>query len=1130
VISIGLKYRGAFVTALACAAFAAWGVGSAQAALPTHEFDAALSLTGSCKVDSKDTVPDPAEPPCPAVATGLPRTHPTQPFKSPRSVATDSYGNIYVGDYGTELGEVNGHPNTGGRIDIFDSEGYFITEIPDPEGVKSLAVDSEGYLYVFNFHSGNLTGDPTVKEIVRYKPTLYHPESAEIAYGEPPVHVANAGSSETALAVNPLNDHLFANSGPAIYEYSSATDGNVLLETFGEGVLFGSGLALALDVAHGRIYAGSGHVIKVLQLAPPHSLIGTIDGSNTPAGEFRGQYLSVAADEGTGHVFVYDGEGANVVYEFDLAGDYLTTIDHEFDFIRATEIAVDNGIHSPNGGENPKGRYLFVPSGTAAIGHVFAFGPITTCGPQVEAPTFSGVTEDEALLQADIRPCGLPTSYKVEYVTLASYEAEGFANPQLAGEGTLPAGSAPVAVAAAAQGLQPGTRYRFRVSAVNAKGTDKAEGEFATYPAAEPSEGCSNEGLRVGFSALLPDCRAYELVTPGDTNAKTPIGNIIVGSTFAMRLASPAGDRLSFVIEGGLIPGSNGTGSLGGDQYLSSRGGGGWETIYRGPTAAEAAATLSGSNSPDQQFTLWSTNGFGGTAELEVEDEDVNTSYVHYPDGHSALVGRGSLGTDPRAGGELISEGGGHIVFVSGYNVKESYPGVHLEPNGPPAGTSGIYDRTPDEITHVVSLLPGNVPQAAGQNAVFEGASLDGRGVAFTIGSSLYLRYENTETFKVGTNVKYAGIMAAGNRVFYLESGNLHRLDVSSGQRTAFTTSGDVTPVNISGDGAVAYFLSHSVLTSSPNPSGAQPVAGEENLYRSREGALSFVGTVTKQDAEPGVSELAGLARWVPHVVSFGEAAEEPSRTTPDGKFLLFVSRADLTGYDPKGHAEVYRYDAAGVLQCLSCNPTLAGPSGEASLDSPTGLRTTPFPFSTHTEVDNLRSDGRRAFFESTEALVPGDTDGLQDVYEWEAAGVGSCAAPAGCLYLISSGHSRRADFLYAVSDSGDDVFFRSEDLLLGADQEETPSIYDARVGGGFPEPVSGECEAEGCRPALAPTPDLDAPAAPALGAKDNVKPHCPKGKRRVRRHGRVRCVKRHQRHHHRHHRKAGSGQRGGQR
>ncbi len=388
-----------------------------------------------------------------------------------------------------------------------------------------------------------------------------------------------------------------------------------------------------------------------------------------------------------------------------------------------------------------------------------------------------------------------------------------------------------------------------------------------------------------------------------------------------------------------------------------------------------------------------------------------------------------------------------------------------------------------------------------------------------------------------GLQAEYAGLAEGGGRIFYLQGGDLYRFDAATGETTAFTTSGDITPVNVSADGTSAYFVSPSVLTGAPNPRGESPEAGGENLYRSREGSISFVATVTERDVvgEKDATNVYvdGLGLWLKAVgptgtESPGRPGVDPSRATPNGSVLLFESRANLTGYDSAGHAEVYRYDASGSLECLSCNPTGAVAGSDASLQSLGNSLGDPEPLTTANLLGNLRSDGARAFFQSSEALVLGDTDGLQDVYEWEAQGVGSCMRPGGCVYLVSSGHSSHPDYLYGISDSGDDVFFLSSDLLTGADEEETPSIYDARVGGGFAEEAAAPCEGEGCRSALSAPPGLPAPAAPALGAKDNVSPHCPKGKRRVKRHGKLRCArKKHRRRHHRH-RRAHAKQKGG--
>jgi len=1109
--------------------FGSWPTGAIAA--ETHAFDPELSLTGDCSSSSfttVDTVLDPGLCPIPPgiVWPNPGAEHPSAAFNSPAAVATDTYGDIYVASPGPE-----GGLGKGGRIDVFDPKGNFITEVADDNGPGSLAIDSKGNLYV-----GNRFNGPNGREVILYKPTTYEPEVGKIEYEKAPVAVDNETGVGVVAGVDigrssdpQVADHLFVNHGNSIRVYESVAEGNDFVESFSNNPN-GGATGLAVDAGRGRIYAsGSGAEgieVRAYELAPPHEIIFTIKGTSVPSGKFVSGLTSLAADEGSGHLFIYDGAILPPrIYEFATSNSdvtYLKSIEHSFQQVFGAEIGVDNGGKSPNGALNPRERYLYVPSHPGGTGHSFAFGPSGEGPPKVESTSFANVGEAEAELQASIEPFGLITHYTFQFLTQQQYEENGgsFSGIPVAGEGDIPAGSLPVDVAAAVEGLEPQTTYRFRVFAENAEGSDEAEDEFATFPAAEPSPPCPNDALRSGFSALLPDCRAYELVTPPATNARAPRG--VFHAEFATREASPQGGAVSFKIEGGLIPGNEGTGSLEGDPYLSTRGESGWNTAIAGPNGAEVFGVIPGSTSPDQGYSFWNT-GSNGSAVIEGKP----TYYVRYPDGHSALVGRGSLAEDPRGQGQLISENGVHIIFTSGNNG----PAIQLEPDAPPSGTIAVYDRTPDEVTHVVSLLPGDETPAAGQNANYQGASLDGKGVAFKIGNKLYLRFDNEETYELGENVIFAGIAEGGARAFYLEGGALWRFDATSEERTEFS-SVPVTPVNVAANGTTAYFVSQSVLTGEPNPNGAVAKGGQENLYRSEEGAISLVGTVTERDVEGkfnGIEQVEGLGLWTTAVK--GSLAIDPSRATPNGYALLFESRAVLDGYDPKGSAEVYRYDFEGnELDCLSCNPTLVPAASDASLQSISADKGAPDPLGSFAYVTNLRPDGRRAFFQSDEALVPSDVDGLQDVYEWEAKGTGSCGREGGCVYLISSGHSLRIDYLDAASESGDDVFVLTSDILLPRDAEETPSIYDARVEGGFPEPSPPPCEGEGCRPRVSLAPVSPNLASRASGAPGNVSTGCPKGKHKVKRNGKTVCAKKkkHKKHHRKHHKKAGKSKGGG--
>jgi len=1080
---------------------------SAAQAVGSRAFDPTLSLTGTCLTESLDPVPDPW---CP----GPPG--PSLPFEYP-NVAIDSYGDMYIASSTKGFGE---HSGQNGRIYVFTPEGQFITEVP-VAGPKDLGLDGSGNLYVLeNVYEPSTTS--YILQISRFTPTTYNPPSAEIQYETPGAVVVEKNTealgtlaSWAGLAVDPTTDRLFVtNGGGTLAEFSSADEGNELLDSsIGQGVLSSLSKYLAVDAAHNRLYvtdSGPGSdasFIQVFELEAPHAFLGIIDGSATPTGKFLTDvgYLTVDVDEESGNVFVSDIPGSSKVYEFGSGlgedEEYLTTYQHSFKEVFVGEVAIDNSLTSPNRGT------LYVPS-SGTIDHTYAFKFTDVRAPVVEGVSASGITATETVLGGTINPEGAETTYRFEYVTEEEFDEGEFGGAAAAGGGTIPAGGQGVRMTAPVEGLIPDTAYRFRIVAVNSRGEDELEGRFHTYPAPPPPLSCPNDALRTGPSSRLPDCRAYELVTPADTNGYAPVGIGDTGVYFPSLEASADGGKATFRIRGGSLPGSEGAGSFNGENYLSVRGANGWTTRLIGPSGSEEVTPLPGGVSPDQEHTIW-----GGA----IEDEPASIApYVRYPDGHSELLARGSLGTQQRADVGLISDGGAHTIFATVNGTQ--HPAEPLEPNAPPKGTTAVYDRTADEVTHVVSLLPGNVTPVAGQNARYNGASYDGNGVAFEIGETLFLRYRNEATYEIATGVTFAGVAEGGGRIFYLKGGNLFAFDVSSKSAIPFSASGNVTPVNVAPDGSAAYFLSPSKLTSVPNPNGLVAKAGNNNLYRSDEGAIEFVGPVEPLDVVgPPLpnDEVAGLGLWTKSLAQ-QRPGIETSRTTPDGSSFLFESRADLTGYDPEGHVEIYLYGAvAGSLTCLSCNPTEASAGSDASLQT-SGIDSVAAPVSTYARVPNLRPDGRRAFFESSEPLVLGDTDGVQDVYEWEDQGVGSCNRSGGCVQLISSGESARKNYLYSASENGDDVFFVSSDVLLPADRDETPSIYDARVNGGFAEPLSTPCSGEGCNP-VSSAPGLTSPVTGALGPSGNLQKgrRCAKG--RVKRHGK--CVKRHGRNA-RHHRK----------
>ena len=204
--------------------------------------------------------------------------------------------------------------------------------------------------------------------------------------------------------------------------------------------------------------------------------------------------------------------------------------------------------------------------------------------------------------------------------------------------------------------------------------------------------------------------------------------------------------------------------------------------------------------------------------------------------------------------------------------------------------------------------------------------------------------------------------------------------------------------------------------------------------------------------------------------------ADSPTRSTPDGGAFVFQSHAKLTPYENQGRGEIYRYapgaPAGQRMLCVSCDETGAPPPAYAYdtfLQLSNGNIQKGFVTDT-TLIPNVTDDGRKVFFQSVSPLVPSDANKVNDVYEWRAPGTSGpggdeCARAQGCLALISTGQADSASVLYGMGADGRDAIFETRQRLLGADVPDTFSLYDAREGGGIPEPETpAPCEGDACQ------------------------------------------------------------------
>jgi hypothetical protein len=249
--------------------------------------------------------------------------------------------------------------------------------------------------------------------------------------------------------------------------------------------------------------------------------------------------------------------------------------------------------------------------------------------------------------------------------------------------------------------------------------------------------------------------------------------------------------------------------------------------------------------------------------------------------------------------------------------------------------------------------------------------------------------------------------------------------------------------LNVSRDGSYVYFLAKGVQAA-----GASPSEGErENLY------------LAHQHEGKWTTSLIASAR-----VSL-QAEGTESVVSPDGRWFAFSSRSQLTGYDNRDaktgapDTEVYLYDVGSgshppTLVCASCDPSGARPVGPTVVPASPHGNEGSLGKAVWQQEPGARSlfDSGRLFLDSADALVPQDTNGNTDVYEYEPAGAGSCTpadptfnpTTGGCTGLISSGRASGESVFLEASANGSDVFFTTAERLVATDKDTALDVYDA--------------------------------------------------------------------------------------
>jgi hypothetical protein len=825
-------------------------------------------------------------------------------------------------------------------------------------------------------------------------------------------------------------------------------------------------------------------------------------------------------------------------------------------------------LFASNAGGEVKSTETFQTAASGPLVHAFAAGPV---GPEA------------AEINGEVDPRGSSTVYWFEWGS-EDCSAPGSNCQSLPDSHDASAGDGPTYtyVSRHLSGLSPATTYHFRLVAENASGPTAGPDE--TFTTASPEPACTNPGA-LG-TAFLPDCRAYEMVSPPDKN-----GQDVLQETFKTHV-TPDGNGVTFAATGGF-------GSLQGTsfdaEYLARRTGAagtnGWSTQGINPPggAVTLAAPLT-SNFPGyvDAFTpdlsaavyiswrpltdapnttgvsnLYRIGGLGGGAETT---QLISAGAAPLP---ATWLEKAKLLIQPHFAG--ASTDLSHVVFESTLALTADAPPyqgfcalfgavsffgcpTHLYENAD--GVVRLVGRIPNGTDTACDDVNGPACVAAPSSQAGISATLqqysqrmvsaDGSRILFQTpvnaeAGNIYLREDGRRTYQL--NVSEAEPSAApqpatlweasrdASRIFFTTSAPLLAADTDSnpdlymyevgkpaGERLTLISAssavneGRVTTVlGTSDDGHYVYFVRSGQLVA------GQPAADVSGLYLWHDGTLSYIGHfVSREEA----FRNGPRTTW-----GFGGVART-SRVTPDGRHLLFMTQSDegfkgrggFGGYDHSGRQELYLYSAdSGRLACASCNPT----GKAATVDALTNLSAGNAISGITSDLTHaLSDDGRHVFFATGEELLPEDTNHVSDAYEYDSA--------SGQIHLLSSGTDPAPSYLIDASNDGSDVFFATRQRLSAWDTDNAYDLYDARINGGLPEPapVPAACAGDSCLPTAQSGPAPASAASQAVGP-GNPKPPCPRGRHRVRRHGKLVCVKkRSAKHHRRHHRTANNSRR----
>jgi hypothetical protein len=768
----------------------------------------------------------------------------------------------------------------------------------------------------------------------------------------------------------------------------------------------------------------------------------------------------------------------------------------------------------------------------------------------------ANVTSSSATLNTRVNPGGADTRYRFEYGPSTAY---GTSVP--VPDGDVGSGTVDVAQSALIEGLSPGTTYHYHVVASNVVGTFEGRDRVFVTQAGEASglldgrawemvsppdkHGAPLEAINSLEGGAIQAAGAGGAITylaggPVDGN---PAGNRNIAFTQVLStrgsggwvsrgIATPneppvVGVRHFESSEYRLFSGDLSVGLVEpmGETPLSPAAS--ERTIYRREPSGEYTPLVTAANVPSG--TKFGEEGHevtvaGATPDLShvVLNSNVALTPGFVSGNQQSLyewVGGLLRLVSVLPDGKPAAEEGApaRLGNVQGRNIRHAVSDDGSRIFWSSNGHLYMRDMNLEETVQLDAVEAG--AQGGNSEPVFQAASSDGSKVFFT--DAVRLTRDATSNATSGKLKPDLYMCEIGESVGK-PTCSLRDLTVDGNLGEAASVQDLV--LGASKDGRYVYFVADGVLAAGGVPGDCQ-YGGETSsqcstnlyVYDTVTNDRRFIATLSGED-QPGWGQEP----------AFGDLLHLTARASPDGRYLAFMSDRSLTGYDNvdvhsgQPDEEVFLYDVStGRLVCASCNPSGARPSGVfdergaiPGLLVDHGLFYSPawgghwlagsipgWTSATHEEVawhqSRYLSDSGRLFFNAADALVPRDTNGREDVYEYEPNGVGGCARPAGCVGLMSSGTSGEESAFLDASESGDEVFFLTGSRLAPQDVDSSLDVYDARVCSasspclaGPPVPAAPCSSGDACRGAAASQSGVfGAPSSMGVSGVGNLAP-----------------------------------------